>query len=261
MRRAAGQPRNAGTWLKILVPLVLYGLVVLTGVAQAQKTRTYTLRGQILSLIDGLPIPNISVYLKGTTLSAVTDSQGVFQIRRVPPGTYDLVARYPDFEATILKGIDIPPRQPRSFVFTLRPERETADLPLITPANTDSMGWLEGRVHVRIDTFRSDFESGWLELKAVVAGKLTESYVYPRRWRLLPVQEQDFRFKFFLPVGKRYHLYLVWRAERPGLIAEYLVDVARLPDNAKVVRTFDLSQSRYHPGIVITLDASRIPWQ
>ena len=224
----------------------------------AQSPRTYTLKGQILSLLDGMPLPGISVYLKGTSLTAVTDSAGVFRIRRVPPGTYDLVAKYPDFEATILRGINIPPKARKSFVFTLQPEKEVAPVPLIDSVKVDTLGWLEGQVNVRIDTFYQVFEEGWLVLKAMVAGNITESYIYPRLWKLLPVEEQHFRFKFFLPTGKKYRLYLIWRQESGGIIRENIVEVARHPQHPGRARLFDLTNRRSLTGITVNLESAKI---
>ncbi|MDQ7062609.1 MAG: carboxypeptidase regulatory-like domain-containing protein [candidate division KSB1 bacterium] len=223
--------------------------------ASAQRPQTYTLRGQIVSLVDGLPLPGIRVQLKGTSLSAVTDSTGTFVIRKVPQGAYELVAKYPDFEATILKNILIPPRKRQSFVFTLNPVTQPPPLPLSPDELADSLAVLEGRVRVVIDTFRTCYEKGWLVLKAVVAGRIIESYLYPQRWRLLPAPELEFRFLFVVPAGKIYHLYLLWQEEGKGFLKETILHVFRQRDLA---RRFDLKQSRHISDIRETINLSKI---
>ncbi len=223
--------------------------------AAAQRTQTYTLRGQIVSLLDGLPLPGIRVKLKGTRLEAVTDSSGTFLIHKVPRGVYELVAKYPDFEATILKNIEVPPRTRQSFVFTLNPETLRPPLPVSLDRLSDSLAVLEGVVSAVIDTFRSRYEKGWLMLKAVVAGKITESYLYPQRWKLLPQPENNYRFQFVLPAGKVYHLFLLWQEEGRGFLKETILHVFRQNGRA---RRFDLTRKRRIGDIRETVNLTKI---
>ncbi|MFQ5628681.1 MAG: carboxypeptidase-like regulatory domain-containing protein, partial [bacterium] len=111
--------------------LVLLNICTFAVFAQAQQPgrQTYTVRGEILSLVDGLPLANIRVYLKGTDYNAVSDSAGVFVIKGVPTGTYDVIAKYPDFDATILKDVIVPPPARKSFVFNLEPAEKATPLP------------------------------------------------------------------------------------------------------------------------------------
>lgn len=220
---------------------------------------TYTVRGQVLSLLDGLPIADIEVYLKGTTLHATSDSNGVFVIRGVPPGAYDVVAKYPDFDATILQNVQVPPRAQQTFVFNLEPKTTQKPLPFLDVAPGDSLGVLEGSVEVKIDTFKSHYQDGFLVLRATVAGNLTTSYVYPQKWRLLAVHEQDFRFKFFLPRDKVYRLYLVWQEASSTSIAERIVEVARKSDTPQEAALFDLQTQQIHSQIRIMFDTEKLP--
>jgi hypothetical protein len=107
--------RRKSRFGNVVAALLLLGLCTASTLqAQLKLPRTYTIRGQIFSVLDNLPIPNVQVVLKGTELGAKTDSTGVFEIHKVPPGIYDLVAKYPDFDAVILSGIEIPPKTQRT---------------------------------------------------------------------------------------------------------------------------------------------------
>lgn len=220
--------------------------------AQGTSVQTYTVRGQIFSMIDGLPLANIQVNLKGTDLSGVTDATGTFSIRGVPPGTYDIVAKYPDFDAVVLKNVSVPPRTGQSFVFNLEPQNGPTPLPFVDSRVPDSLGFVQGEVNVRIQAYDSRFESGRLVLRAVPAGDANIAYVYPAGWKLLPVQEQRFRFKFYLPEGKQYRLQLVWQEEQEAYLAERVVDEVRQPAQ------FDLRQRKSISDVLIDFDSSRI---
>ncbi len=52
------------------------------------------LRGVILSKTDSLPLPGVRVTLAGTGLGAVTGSDGTYEIRNVPTGSYELTISY-----------------------------------------------------------------------------------------------------------------------------------------------------------------------
>ena len=236
------------------------GLLLAATVVRAQinPVRTYTIRGQVFSVLDNLPIPNVQVFLRGTDLGATADSTGVFEIHRVPPGIYDLVAKYPDFDAVILSGIEIPPKTQRTYIFNLNPLASTEPLPYLDLESSDSLGVLEGTVNVKIDTFRAAFKEGWLNLRAVVIDRATEAYVYPVKWRILPAEEQQFRFKFFLPRGQSYRLYLVWQSERKGSIAEKIVDVARVPGKPNVAARFDLGTNERIGDIVFDFSGKNV---
>lgn len=222
---------------------ILLSMMICVQSAFAQQTnrKTYTVRGEILSLVDGLPLANIAVYLKGTDHSAYSDSNGVFEIKGVPAGTYDVIAKYPDFDATILKGVAVPPPAKKSFVFNLEPANNSRPLPYLTSPPPDSLGLIEGEIRVKIDAYSAAMENGRLLLKAAVAGDMRQGYLYPQKWKILPVDDQNFRFKFYLPKGKSYRLYLIWQEAREPFVYDRIIDVVRASDNPQAALLFDLS--------------------
>jgi hypothetical protein len=217
--------------------------------AQQPSRQTYTVRGEILSLVDGLPLANIRVALKGTDFQAVSNSAGVFEIKGVPAGTYDIIAKYPDFDATILKDVIVPPPAKKSFVFNLEPADGAKPLPYVDSPAPDSLGYLEGEIGVNIDAYSAALENGNLVLKAIVVADPRHSYFYPQEWKILPVSDQIFRFKFYLPKGKSYRLYLVWQETQEAFLFHRILDVIRAPENPKAALVFDLSAQSKISGI------------
>ena len=241
-----------------LITILLAALLSTPADAQTARRQTYTVRGEILSLVDGLPLPNIRVYLKGTEYSAISDSNGVFEIKGVPAGVYDVIAKYPDFDATILKDVAVPPTAKKSFVFNLEPATAAKSLPFVDRPAPDSLGYLEGELTVRIDAYSPTLEQGYLQLRAAVAGDIRQGYLYPQQWKILPVDDQRFRFKFYVPRGKRYRLYVIWREAREAYIADRIVDVFRAPNDPKAAAIFDLRARRLRTGIRYSVDLSSL---
>lgn len=225
---------------------------------QIPTRQTYTVRGEILSLIDGLPLPNIEVYLKGTNYSAISDSNGVFQIKGVPAGTYDIVAKYPDFDATILKDVVVPPPARKSYVFNLEPVAATRSLPYVDRPAPDTLGSLQGEITIRIDAYSKDLERGYLQLRATVVGDLRQGYLYPQEWKVLPVDDQRFRFRFYLPKGKRYRLFLIWREPKDAYTVDRIVDVVRSEKDPSSAIVFDLRTQSMYTGIHYQVELSSL---
>ena len=243
---------------RLYLVLLLIGLTLGTLQAQQPGRQTYTVRGEILSLVDGLPLANIRVYLKGTDYNAISDSAGVFRINGVPAGTYDVIAQYPDFDATILKDVAVPPPAKKSFVFNLEPAEKATPLPYFDKPAPDTLGYLEGEIKVKIDSYNTSLENGHLLLRAVVAGDLRQGFIYPQKWKILPVDDQNFRFKFFLPKGVSYRLYLIWQEQREAYVSDRIVDVRRAQDNPQAALVFDLSSRASITGIRYAFDLSKV---
>ena len=239
-----------------IVLIAIIGLLMFPLSSSAQKETTFTVKGQIYSLIDQLPMPGVEVFLKNTEYSAVTGDDGIFRIQGVPRGIYDVMAKYPDADALILKDVAVPPSMNKEFVFNLMPT--TPSIPYETIDTPADLGLLSGTVAVKIDTFRSDFNDGRLMLKATKVGNITEAFIYPVTWSLLPVVEQDFRFLFNVPKGEKYRLFLVWQNEHEKFIDEQIVEVAREARNSDAARIFDLTELNQINEIRIQFDARKI---
>ena len=72
--------------------LFLTSLLVLAGTISAQAPQT--IRGKVTFDEDGEPLPGVSVFVKGTTVGAVTDVDGTYVITGVPSNAQILVVSY-----------------------------------------------------------------------------------------------------------------------------------------------------------------------
>jgi hypothetical protein len=61
-----------------------------------------TLAGRITDSKTGLPLEGANIILEGTTLGAVTDSDGFFRLENIPPQTYNIQVRYLGYESRTL---------------------------------------------------------------------------------------------------------------------------------------------------------------
>lgn len=77
----------------IRVSLQLWlGILIAVFTARAQQSQFATLVGHIVDDSTSTPLGNVNVYIANTTLGANTNESGRFEIRNIPPGSYDVVA-------------------------------------------------------------------------------------------------------------------------------------------------------------------------
>ena len=203
-----------------------------------------------------MPISGIEVLLSGTDFKIRTDSLGMFRFTGVPRGIYDIVAKYPDFDATILKSVAIPPATKKDYIFSLTSNNNP--LPYADAGQNGELAVLRGEVVAKIDTFRTFFRDGRLLLRASPVGNLAKAFLYPRYFEILPVAEQNFRFQFYLPQGEQYHLYLLWQLEKDNLVFEQIVDVARDELDPAKAKIFDLAKTKQMANIKFLLKTNKL---
>jgi hypothetical protein len=58
----------------------------------AQQTEHATLAGRVIDDSTSAPLANVNIYIANSTLGANTNEDGVFEIRNIPLGNYDVVA-------------------------------------------------------------------------------------------------------------------------------------------------------------------------
>lgn len=78
--------------------LWLVAMPAFLGVSGAQSVPPFAISGHVTDAASGLPLANVNVFLANTTLGAVTDAAGRYNIRGVPVGTYELVASLLGYE-------------------------------------------------------------------------------------------------------------------------------------------------------------------
>lgn len=75
--------------LRILIQLTTLSVFFLA--VQSLSAQTGAIRGSIYEKATGEPVIFCNVYLKGTTIGAGSDVNGLYMITRIPPGTYTLL--------------------------------------------------------------------------------------------------------------------------------------------------------------------------
>ena len=80
----------------IVCTLLLFTSCLINITAQAQQQHG-SINGTITSA-DGSAAPYVNVVLKGTNKGTTTNSDGKFEIKRVAPGSYTLVASFVSFD-------------------------------------------------------------------------------------------------------------------------------------------------------------------
>lgn len=75
---------------RVLLTAALIGLASFSAL-HAQESQPGELRGRIVGVESGDPLPGATVILQGTKLGAVADQRGVYSVRNVPPGTYTIL--------------------------------------------------------------------------------------------------------------------------------------------------------------------------
>ena len=77
--------------MKKIKLLLVCLMVAVSAVAFAQSR---TVKGQVTSADDGLPIIGASVFVQGTSFGTITDSEGYYTLRNVPASAVNLVVSY-----------------------------------------------------------------------------------------------------------------------------------------------------------------------
>jgi hypothetical protein len=92
----------------LFTALLAAASVLSSPVAYSQGVQTGTVTG-VVSSVDQLPTPGVTVTATSTALqgqrSTVTDTNGVYYLRALPPGTYDIVFDLAGFQPSTRTGI------------------------------------------------------------------------------------------------------------------------------------------------------------
>jgi len=94
--------------------VILLGMAMtflITGLIAPQELKTGAIKGKVIDDM-GTPLPGVTITLSGPsmmgTFTVTSDSDGIFRIPMIPPGSnYELRAELPGFETVIRKGIII----------------------------------------------------------------------------------------------------------------------------------------------------------
>lgn len=122
-RRAARTLRVA--WLRLwgwgLAVLLSLGLAAHPARAQDATAETQ-LEGQVLDAWDGAPLAGVVVSVRGTTLATVTDREGRYRLRGVPPGRQVVVFARSGYARTVVTDVLVAEGQTTRADAALRPQ-------------------------------------------------------------------------------------------------------------------------------------------
>lgn len=71
----------------------------------ANKQLTQTIRGEVTDKASGKPLQYASVGLSGSTVGAITNSEGIFVLPNIPIGRHTILVSFVGYEATIIKEV------------------------------------------------------------------------------------------------------------------------------------------------------------
>jgi TonB-dependent receptor len=93
-----------------------YGILYqVTGSTIAIKTGTHTpkeggngtLRGRVVDFETATPLPGATVQLEGTSIGAITDSKGYYQLPEVPVNTYTMLVTFVGYQRGIVSRVQV----------------------------------------------------------------------------------------------------------------------------------------------------------
>lgn len=87
-------------------------IFMLAAIMPVQAQRSGNLTGLVTDKVSGDPLPGANVFLEGTNYGSATDYEGIYNIRKVPPGDYTMVVKYigyreNKFPVTVESGVTI----------------------------------------------------------------------------------------------------------------------------------------------------------
>lgn len=119
----------------------------------AGQTNRY-ISGKVTHATTGIPIPNASVFVNGTSRGAATDEAGHFRINDIPGGTYELVVSSVGFETNVQRFSAN--QLPLELSISLRPKAAELDVVTVEPFMED--GWKKyGRFFIENFIGTTDF--------------------------------------------------------------------------------------------------------
>lgn len=119
------------------VMFLLISLAIIGGPVQAQEGGT--LQGLIKNVKTEQIIEGVNVTIYGTNKATATDSHGVFELRSLHAGTYELVISHVSFQTMIISDVEIEPSKLTDLNVLLHPVDETLEEVVISArANRES---------------------------------------------------------------------------------------------------------------------------
>ncbi|MGF7138136.1 TonB-dependent receptor [Roseimarinus sediminis] len=115
------------------------GLVLLLIITLGSYAQKAVLRGNVSDELSGETIVGASVILDGTTIGAMTDFDGNFEIKNIPPGTYTIKASFISYAPGITEGVSFTQDEEKVLDFKLgEAVVEVEEVKIVARANRES---------------------------------------------------------------------------------------------------------------------------
>ncbi len=95
--------------------------------------------GQVVDQKKGKPLVGVNIIVQGTSFGAATDADGRFTIRKIPPGTYTLIASMIGFNQETWNGITVTAEHPAHVNFELKERIIPLKEIIVTPGHFSLM--------------------------------------------------------------------------------------------------------------------------
>ncbi len=112
--------------MTLLTTVAILALTLLA-VPPVQAGDNARLMGRVLDKASGDPLVGFSVYLDGTTLGAMTDLDGYYVIKKIPPGTYTMIISGIGYNQMKVEALAVTAGETRSLDFSLEAETVQMD--------------------------------------------------------------------------------------------------------------------------------------
>lgn len=132
-----GWRQGTGFLLRVLVFLGLAALSGSSGLHAQNAIAWGILEGRVLDNWDGRPLSGVVVTVRGTTLATVTDNEGAYQLRGVPPGRHEVVFARSGYARTIVIDVLVAEGQTSRVDAALRPEFYELEEYVVTAAEVN----------------------------------------------------------------------------------------------------------------------------
>ncbi|MGB5386139.1 MAG: TonB-dependent receptor, partial [Eudoraea sp.] len=116
--------------------LILFTIIALVSEGLYSQV-TATVYGKVLDELEA-PLFGASVFLEGTQLGAQTDFDGTYEIKAVPPGSYNLIVTYLGYKSQTKYNIIVRSKGTPAYNFILEVETEQLKEVVVSNANTIS---------------------------------------------------------------------------------------------------------------------------
>ena len=121
-----------------LLPMIVFGtgLFLASSTYMERSEGTGTLKGMVTDSAKGTPIAFATVWLKGTSFGTFTDDGGMFEIKGIPVGSYEVVANLIGYRSRSVLDVTIENGQISEFSIILARATEVlSQIQVIAPMN------------------------------------------------------------------------------------------------------------------------------